>query len=244
MNGIDSSAVYELSRAELADIISGITTEIVACLDKLGAYVLERYEGRRIGDHLVSDMDSPSDILPTIVSSVLLVGGSSKLLAVQEKLETVFDKSIIHMDCDSQMCVGMGAMESLMYIEHANQIHECLYNQFVILVNKGEVGKIPRGTTIPFDVSYTLGARKRGADMEVVVKQIMEEEKREEVVLEYRNTFFPDVARLYLSVKVDIQYDGLLRVRGRDWMSGLEQEIGRVEYCSVCNKHRSITIVI
>ena len=210
----------------------------MTCLDKLGAYVLERYEGKRIGDHLVSDMDAPSDILPTLVSSVLLVGGSSKLLAVQEKLETVFDKSIIHMDSDSQLCVGMGAMESLMFISRDNQIHECLYNEFVIQVNQCVVGKVPRGTTIPFDVSYTLGARKRGADVEVVVKQIMEEEGREEVVLQYTNAFFQDVARLYLSLKIDIQYDGLLTVRVRDEMSGLEEIIGKVEYCSVCYKHR------
>ena len=66
------------------------------------------------------------------------------------------------------------------------------------------------------------------------MKQIMEEEGREEVVLQYTNAFFQDVARLYLSLKIDIQYDGLLTVRVRDEMSGLEEIIGKVEYCSVC----------
>lgn len=227
--------MYELTRYELADIISHITTEIVSCLQRLGTYVIERYEGQRIGDHLISDIDTPSDVLSTIVSSVLLVGGSSKLLAVQEKLETMFDKNIIHMNCDSQMCVGMGAMESLMFISMDNQIHECLYNQFVIVVNGKEVGKIPRGTTIPFTVSYVLGMRKRGCKIEVSLKQLFEEEKKkEEELMRCSDSFFPDFPRFYAAVKIDIQYDGLLTVRIRDEMSGKEEIIGRVEYCSVC----------
>ena len=60
------------------------------CVVELGNDMRDRYENKRINGYLITRDDSSKDIILGIVDRVLLVGGSSKLVSVKEKLNEFF----------------------------------------------------------------------------------------------------------------------------------------------------------
>lgn len=205
------------------------------CVVELGNDMRDRYENKRINGYLITRDDSSKDIILGIVDRVLLVGGSSKLVIVKEKLNEFFGKEITYIDTDSQLCVGSGAMESMLYIARNNQIHECLYNSYSFCVNGIEKGHVQRGTTIPFSVSFVLGRMRGNFQMELVVKEF-QPGRDERIVLE-NNYQYALTRSTILILSVEIQYDGLLAIRLIDENLNVIEMLGNFEYSPVCYKH-------
>lgn len=177
-----------------------------------------------VWSYRVSSNDTPRDTITGIVNSVILVGGSSKLRLVRERLSAFFERDILHLEEDAQMCVGMGALESIMnFSEYSNGIREVLYVSYELYVKGVCVGSIPRSTTIPFDVCYGIGKVKKGEDVLVEVIEVVNEHREKIIDLFIDASYFcTKFSYSFAVIHVVVKMDGLLSLYYRDDSNGME----------------------
>ena len=213
-----------LSLSQMNARIERVIQESEECIEDLGVQLQKKYDRVRFGSYRVSSNDTPRDTITGIVNSVILVGGSSKLRLVRERLSAFFERDILHLEEDAQMCVGMGALESIMnFSEYSNGIREVLYVSYELYVKGVCVGSIPRSTTIPFDVCYGIGKVKKGEDVLVEVIEVVNEHREKIIDLFIDASYFcTKFSYSFAVIHVVVKMDGLLSLYYRDDSNGME----------------------
>lgn len=228
---------FTITAAQFNKWISPIMKRIERCLVDLGKQVVKKYAGKKIGRVRIVKEDSPEEALRLIVDSVILVGGSSKLLSVQAMLREFFG-DVIYKDEDTQLCVSKGVMEAVCMIDDPlKSVREVLYHTLVVKEGEKEIGRVSRGVTIPFDTHFGIRPSRRCSQVHVSICEIDEEKEENNETQLVEGTFACPKARQnlipYVSLKIRVDIDGMICVSARDEMNGDEFHIGTVDLWSV-----------
>lgn len=141
-----------LTEDEFEKRIDGDLTLARNCLERLSRQLIRNYKGKVIGRHRVTNNPNA---LQMIVDSVIMVGGSSNLKAVQKLLKAYFSPDIVHIHSDIQECVGSGAFHTFLSIVDPKQhVREVLGHSIIVHINN-DVKQINSDITYPFEVTYT-----------------------------------------------------------------------------------------
>lgn len=131
-------------------------------LQDLAKHFVREYDNKSVGGFHVSKDDDAEGTLQAIVSSVILVGGSSKLRSVQRLLRDYFG-DIIFVDEDTPLCVSKGAMEAMFMIDDPlKSVREVLFHALVVKADGKAIGTVPRGTSIPFATQWCARQQRNG----------------------------------------------------------------------------------
>lgn len=216
--------IITLSLSQMNARIERVIQESEECIEDLGVQLQKKYDKVRFGSYRVNSDDTPRETIIGVVNSVILVGGSSKLRLVRERLLAFFERDILHLEEDAQMCVGTGALESIMnFTEYSNGIHEVMYVSYELFVKGVCIGSIPRSTTIPFDVCYGIGKVKKGEDVPVEVFETSNGYREKIIDLLIDPSYFrTKFSYSYAVIHVVVKMDGLLSLYFRDDSNGTE----------------------
>lgn len=211
------------------------------CIIQLGQQVVQKYVGTIIGRHKITPN---AHLLKTIVDSVILVGGSSKLKLIRQKLENYFTASKIHMHSDIQECVGSGTFYSYLSTLHkSHSIREVLYNPLIIRLDD-TVYRIERGTTSPFEVVYAHKMKPQTDVVHVVIEEEIVNENiipiialDEEVAVREK---LPNLTSRTIGVHLSFGLDCVLHVSLQDYYHGDSYLLSTCNLSIVFNKHANL----
>ena len=214
--------------------------EIKITLRDLARQFVREYDEQSVGGFRVSKDDDPEGTLQAIVSNVILVGGSSKMKAVRRLLKDYFGDKIF-VDEDTQLCVSKGAMEAMFKIEDPlKSVREVIFHKLLVKADGCQIGVVPRGTSIPFEMASGMRQQRNRSTIEVQICEVIKDKETDEEMETVRVEGNVPVERSfaqtqpYLQVKISVNLEGMITAIIHNPLTGKEMHVGTGDIWCVC----------